>query len=222
MAFAASVAVKNKKKYLLSLACLLAGLIVLLAIHRVPQRITTEDRVYLRYFLEGVPAVQPVTYEQEVRLISAIQQAVLAHAPLGDPIPERQPREPRQLWETGHGACYDISRTLEKAMRYRRFRTRHVALYFDFWDPEARSHAVTEVRTEKGWLVVENTAPWLALDTQGLPYSFSSLSGAISWQTPPPAKVAAFYSHPVTLIYGLYSRHGRFYPPYTPVPDWAW
>jgi hypothetical protein len=27
---------------------------------------------------------------------------------------------------------------------------------------------------------------------------------------------------PFTWIYSLYSRHGRFYPPYDPVPDVNW
>ena len=27
---------------------------------------------------------------------------------------------------------------------------------------------------------------------------------------------------PFTYLFGLYSRHGRFYPPYTPVPDLDW
>lgn len=34
-----------------------------------------------------------------------------------------------------------------------------------------------------------------------------------------PGPVNALFKRPSVHIRGLYSRHGHFYPPYTPVPD---
>ena len=194
--------------------------VLLLWLHRVPQRITAEDRVYLDLFLQDVPAAEATTWEAQIAQIAAIQQAVLRHAPPGEGIPEGRRREPRDLWEHGQGACYDISRTLEKALRYRGYRVRHAALFDQLWTPGSRSHAATEVQTLRGWLVVENTAPWLALDAGGNPWSFRR-SFPAAWQSPPPASVAEFYSRPFTVVYGLYSRHGRFFPPFSPLPDFS-
>jgi hypothetical protein len=192
--------------------------LLLLWLHRVPRHITAEDKVYLELFLQEVPAAEATTYEAQLAQLSAIQQAILRHAPPGEGIPEGRRREPRDLWEHGQGACYDISRTLEKALRYRGYRVRHAALFEKLLKPGSRSHAATEVRTMRGWLVVENTAPWLALDAGGKPWSFRQPFPA-SWQSPPPAAVMEFYTRKHTVVYGLYSRHGRFYPPYSPIPD---
>ena len=203
---------------LLKLLIPLLLLVFLAWLHRVPQRITEEDKVYLDLFLAGIPDEAAHTYETQLEQIAAIQRAVLSHAPPGASIPEGQPREPRQLWERGHGACYDISRTLEKALRYRGYRTRHAALYENLWRRSSRSHAATEVKTLRGWLVVENAAPWLGLDADGRPWSYRQPFPP-AWQTPPPQTVIAFYNQPFSVVYGLYSRHGRFYPPYTAWPD---
>ena len=35
-------------------------------------------------------------------------------------------------------------------------------------------------------------------------------------------KLPEIYSAPFTWVYGFYSRHGRFYPPYNAVPDVNW
>lgn len=39
---------------------------------------------------------------------------------------------------------------------------------------------------------------------------------SIQWHKGPPTNI---YEQPFTFVYGLYSRHGQFYPPYNFVPD---
>jgi hypothetical protein len=39
------------------------------------------------------------------------------------------------------------------------------------------------------------------------------------WSGAVKAPLPEIYGAPFTWVYGLYSRHGRFYPPYNPIPD---
>ena len=39
---------------------------------------------------------------------------------------------------------------------------------------------------------------------------------SIQWNREPQTDI---YEQPFTFVYGLYSRHGQFYPPYNFVPD---
>ena len=88
--------------------------------------------------------------------------------------------------------------------------------------PGDPSHAVSEVLTRRGWLVVDSNTRWLALDRSSAPVSIAAVRASaagrapIAWRQPPPF---AIYRHPFVFVYGLYSRHGEFYPPYDFVPD---
>ena len=44
----------------------------------------------------------------------------------------------------------------------------------------------------------------------------ASYNKKIIWKEKPPFNI---YMKPFIYIYGLYSRHGKFYPPYNLVPD---
>jgi len=160
-----------------------------------------------------------------------VQQAVLRIAPLDEGIPTNLPREPKDVFEAHRGLCYDRSRVIEKILRSAGLRTRHIALYaIPPGDSALRalltkgtpSHAVTEVWTEQGWLVVDSNAPWLSLDRSDRPVPMAVMHSAatgqthVAWRTPPPNDI---YAHPFTFVYGLYSRNGRLYPPYDAIPD---
>ena len=105
------------------------------------------------------------------------------------------------------------------------FETRHIALFStqetgsamrSLLTPGVASHAVTEVRTKRGWLVVDSNAPWVSLDIAGNPIPMSSIKSSadrrepLAWSKPLPHQI---YQQPFTFVYCLYSRHGQFYPP---------
>lgn len=214
-----------------------ASAIVLIATfswHAVDTSVTADDARAIRETLAGIPSPptnQQRSYEQEIGTIAAVQRAVLDAAPGTVGLPLDAPREPRELFEARSGLCYDRSRAIEKALRYLGFRTRHVAIYSTKETGSALkslvtggtpSHAITEVLTGRGWLVVDSNAPWLALDARGRPLSVQAIGAAanggarLSFKSRPPTDI---YLHPFAAVIGLYSRHGHFYPPYDPIPD---
>lgn len=214
---------------------------IVLSLHGVSNVVTEEDLFYIEKFLSESPVPRlphNPSFDEEIQFIRASQAIVLAIAGGTRPIPHRSPREPKDLFLAKTGACYDRSRSLEKIFRYRGFRTRHVALYsrshsrsqMRATDSQGgRSHAMTEVLTSRGWLAVDSNDPWMALDHDGHPRSIEDVSAHNSgtqtfvWASDLyPVAMDTVYQGPFMYVYGLYSRHGEFYPPYGPIPDIHW
>jgi hypothetical protein len=137
------------------------------------------------------------------------------------------------LYEAKRGLCYDRSRAIEKVLSHLGFEVRHAAVYSTkktgrlaaFLTPKTQSHAVTEVKTEHGWLVIDSNRRWIGLTSDGQPVALEALqdkSAEQTWDTRLQEDMSPILAGPYTYLFGLYSRHGRFYPPYTPVPDVDW
>lgn len=90
---------------------------------------------------------------------------------------------------------------------------------------DTTSHSVSEVLTKKGWLIVDSNYKWLSLDTTGNPVSLNKLMQynrhykLTNWLEEYPIDLNDIYEIPFTYVYGLYSRHGKYYPPYSVIPD---
>jgi hypothetical protein len=206
--------------------------IALLSYHEVDNSLTSEDKQYIVKFLDGIPALpEKRTYQNEVDTIILIQNSVLTKISHKIALPFGTTREPKDVFIAKAGGCYDRSRVIEKILRYLGFKTRHIAMYSTIKTGSAikslttkrnPSHAITEVLTKKGWLVVDSNSRWISTDSKNYPVSLSKIqlyaegSASISWNQKPPYKI---YENPFTFVYGLYSRHGRFYPPYNFIPD---
>jgi hypothetical protein len=205
--------------------------------HQVDDSLTAEDAEYIPRYLAGIAPIAAAParkYEDEVQFIARVQESVLRVAPLNEPIPKDAPREPRDLFEAHRGLCYDRSRAIEKILRYSGFRTRHIALYAIPSNSSAAhalltrgipSHAVSEVLTRRGWLVVDSNDPWLSLDRSNMPVPMTAIHAASRGESHPAWRVGppnAIYLHPFTFVYGLYSRNGHLYPPYDFIPDVAY
>jgi hypothetical protein len=226
------VKVSKKQSILLSIGiffiCVAAGL----SYHAVDNSLSEEDKQYLQMYLSNVGSLpENPTYRNELDFIISVQRSVLNIAPRNDGLPFGQKRELKELYEAKTGLCYDRSRVIEKILRYSGFKTRHVSLYSKekavfaiklFITPGVSSHAVTEVLTKNGWLIVDSNAPWVSTDTNNQPMSLNNIqfgienSVPIHWGKEPPTSI---YVKPFTFVYGLYSRHGKFYPPYNFIPD---
>lgn len=229
--------IPESKRARIAVTAFTGGLLLvgtLLWIHSVPLDPTAEDIAAIKVIMgEKFQAARPENYADQITYIRQAQAAVAKVAAKQTPIPYNQKREPADLVREQQGLCYDRSRTLEKILRVAGFTVRHVSLYTmspersipkKIWclstDRTLQSHAVTECLTDEGWLVVDSLHPWISLDQTDQPVSLADwVREPVQWKNPPPEPV---YQHPFITVYGLYSRHGGFYPPYTPIPDINW
>lgn len=213
------------------LVCLAAAVLVLW-FNAVPKTVTDEDREYIEKFTAWIPKAGGADgFDKQIEFIRAVQDSVLNIVGEKNGVGLDEPREPRNLYETRDGLCYDRSRVIEKILGAHGFDTRHVFVYSiregyaltALAGSGLRSYAATEVRTERGWLLIDPDSRWAAVDAAGSPRTAGDLmdhingSAAIEWQSEPPNEYANLA--PFTYVYGVYSRHGRFYPPYAAIPD---
>jgi hypothetical protein len=206
--------------------------VAVLSLHAVDNSLSEEDKQYIPLYLRNVESLsEDRTYRDELDFIISVQRSVLNIAPRNDGLPVGQKREPKELYEAKTGLCFDRSRVIEKIYKYSGFRTRHVSIYSkaktgsairSLVTPGVPSHAVTEVLTKSGWLIVDSNAPWVSTDKDNKPLSIKDIKLSIDnhipirWNREPAESI---YIKPFTFVYGLYSRHGMFYPPYNFIPD---
>ena len=209
----------------------------LVSYFNVDRTLTDEDRYYIKLYLPNLKeGIAPsLSYEDQIRLIQRAQEAVHLRTTGWQGIPEGQPREPKQLYLGRTGMCYDRSRVLEKMFTYMGFTSRHLAMfarqpykhsYSTIFSHHVPSHAISEVLTKKGWLMVDSNDLWISLDSNRRPVSMPQLQDRyrreekISWDASVLPHDEAFYNQRCIALYGIYSRHGRFYPPYIGgIPD---
>ena len=86
------------------------------------------------------------------------------------------------------------------------------------------SHALTEVETSRGWMIVDSRTRWAGLTSDGQPLDLAAIrqNPRRKWHVTVKAELPEIYRAPYTWLYGVYSRHGRFFPPYNAIPDVNW
>jgi hypothetical protein len=124
---------------------------------------------------------------------------------------------------------------VEKALTHYGFDVRRVAAHvleapfpLGYVEPGLDSHAFTEVRTRKGWMVVDSVHAFVGVDSNGRVYDTADLRRSIGRDRGAAPKfdrrMHEIFRKDFTFLYGLYSRHGYFYSPRVPIPDvnWDW
>ena len=205
-----------------AIAVLAGGLIA--AVNNVSDAVPDEQRAAALSLMHGLKPANG--FAGQLAFVSAVQDRVLSAAPVDRPIPLGQPRELTDLLKAGHGMCFDRSRAIETVLRVYGFKARHVSIFStadtgsalkSLVTPGVDSHVLTEVRTDRGWLLVDPNRRWIGLTADGKLSKIDSIA-AHKWRSPP----AGILRRPYIYVRGLYSRHGRFYPPYNPIPDVNW
>lgn len=220
------------KKTLIKYLCSIFLLSTIIYYFNTSKVILDEDLPFIKIFQKDIKDInaQNLTYNQQITLIKKIQENVLKISPKTENgIPQGQSRRPRDLINFQGGLCFDRSFTLELIFQKFGFDVRHVNLYrdipnqskfIDLLSKGISSHSVTEVKTKKGWLIVDSNKNWLGLDFLMNPYSMKKISLRkfnVKWMN---ETTTYFYNNPNHYIYGIYSRHGYFHPPYVMIPDY--
>jgi len=232
-----SRAAGHRRTPVLALLLLVVSAVAFLAWNDVPSKIAPLDvktAVALmapnRTSDPAVPFVKPQGFEAELALIIAVQDAVLRAAPIDEGLPLDETRELSELVKAGRGLCYDRSHAIETILRLHGMETRHVAVYStettasalrSLLTPQVSSHALSEVLTERGWIAVDSNYRWIALTADGEPYDLGKMrqNPNVAWSKTIKGRMAPIFKEDYTWVYGLFSRHGRFYPPFIPFPD---
>ena len=221
-------------------------IVAIMFLCNVPKTISTTDKYYIqKIFSEAgiTPSAHTsVNFDEEIKHIINIQAAVFKRAPGREMIPYGLPREPENLYNMRAGYCCDRARTMDKAMRLAGFPSRYVSVYrrhpdYNFFQSlfltnasayKCHSHALIEVKTSQGWIAVDTRHHWISLSADNAPLRLREMRHIgplmdMGWSdknTEPPYD---FFQYPFYIIYGLYSRHGKFYPPFIPMlPNVNW
>jgi hypothetical protein len=223
----------RRKSFIFGGAAILLAVAVAAA-HDVSRKVAPQDAATAKQLLAGYPGdTPPRTFEQEIAFISTVQDRVLSAAPSDREIPEGQSRELTQLIRAGHGLCFDRSRAIETVLRTYGFEARHAAIYStaktgsalkSLVTPQVQSHALSEVKTSRGWMLVDSNSRWIGLTTSGETVELAEVPKLrfAHWDSLARDPLPRIFGGPYTWVYGLYSRHGRFYPPFNAVPDLNW
>ena len=212
-------------------ACVVLN-VSLAVLTNVSTNITDSDEAVFRTIFDNSKAREGMSYDQEIELIKSTQALVLSKAPYGEQISEYTDREPENLFQKQGGLCHDRSRTYDKVFKWLGFETRHLYILYPehpvtrerlsylqaIFTKGTNSHAVTEVKTSRGWLVVDSNLPWISVTEDGSPvdadHIFERLNQFMS--------IPGYWKRPYMAIRGLYSRRGQFYRPYIPYPQLNW
>lgn len=196
--------------------------------------VTKEDKQYINIFLKewnisSSPADVHQRFESEYAFISRVQDSVvnsISHSFVStDKI-----GSVKKYYELRQGFCYDRAVMLEKFFIYFGFKVRHVFVYFnldntlpdrsDFFSKGLRSHAMVEVKTKRGWMVVGTNCNWLGLQQDGKILNIYDLrrklaKGGLNLLKRHNRGIPFFEGlknrDRFKIVYGLYSRHGDFF-----------
>ncbi len=224
---------KKPRKIAVTITIIIIFSVVLGFLNNVSTKITESDiSVFDSNFPEFKNLHLDSNFDNEVKIIEVIQRAVFERVQFGSGIPIYSAREPVDVLSKKTGLCFDRSRVLEKMFKWIGFETRHVYLLYkpDFaersWSlwyallaPYSKSHAVTEVKTSRGWLMVDTRDKWISINKKGELIPIEQIHERNDeFLSQPPEGL----KHPFWVIRGLYARRGQLYPPFLPYPQLNW
>jgi hypothetical protein len=240
----ATTPAKGLRSFLLFLLCTIAvGIVLLMAFSTKPVA-SAEDIRYINAFLKdwnisATPTEVHQSFESEIAFIRSVQDSIVSGIQHSE-IQQNRFGDVRYYYENRSGFCYDRMILLEKIFLYFGFDIRHVFVYYPENNATAEeprfsalfkkgtgSHALSEVKTRKGWMVLGSNADWIGLDLTDQPFTIKGLqnqlykTGEVPLKRPPLYGICFWKSQPrFRYLYGVYSRHGRFFPPNTGIPDY--
>lgn len=220
--------VKSNKLFVLIFSFFLI-IFLFLQFHNVNKKLSDEDIYFIDLFIEELNLLEkkPIfsNFSEEIIFINSIHAAIIKNINSSSGISKNSSREPKDLYYLREGECYDTSRLLEKLFQYYGYKTKHLSIYEKKGDIPLLnlllkkgndSHAISEILTTRGWLAIDSVSDWINLDVNNKIIDINKIKFNANWEYNAPHHI---FDKEYFLIYGLYSRHGRFYPPYNFIPD---
>lgn len=222
-----------KKTLILFLVFTMLFTLVIYFMSNVDTSITESDISTIKKLQLKPECENTESFESELSCVKSVQNSIYNHIQVSrNGIKEGKSREPIDLMIIKKGLCYDRSRFIEKVLNYYGFEIRHVSIFYTndyslktLISHNVKSHAFLEVLTSKGWMLVDSIDPFIGIDNNGRIYDTISLRNQKSREDFVDIfknKLPSNFLENYMVVYGLYSRHGKFYPPYTPIPDINW
>ncbi len=201
-----------------------------------------QDEVYIEAFIREWKMTAACDschrdFDSEIRFISMVQDSVIKDIQ-HEQVSFSNAGNIRYYYENRKRFCFDRALLLEMLYRYYGFNVRHVFVYFrddntetrdlDFLKRKIYSHAMIEVKTQKGWMAVGTNHNWIGLDKTGQVLDIGQIRKELT------AHTLTLVKNPVTgtpffaslaqpsnykFVYGLYSRHGEFLTS-NPIEKW--
>ncbi len=197
--------------------------------HNVEKKLTNEDIEYIKLFIKDLELDQinfeKNSIEQEIIFVNNIHKKILASIVDRRGIDLNNSREPKDLYTSRRGECFDISRLLEKIYMYYGYKVRHLSIYEKkgkypfinlFFKKNNDSHAISQIFTQYGWISIDSVFNWIGIDDNYNLIKLENIKNINNWKYDQPHHI---FEKDFYVIYGLYSRHGLFYPPYNRFPD---
>ena len=216
----------------------LGALLVLMALlmaNGVDTAVTDDDRVVIAGLEVDEQCRDIDGFDAELKCVAAVQNSVFERFPSTKDAFQKgiTGHRARDYAERGYGSCYDRATLIEQALRHYDFEVRRVALYerqdrpWNYLKPGIRSHALSEVTTSRGDMVIESVEPMIGVDEDHDVYAIADVreglhGGEIDDQTFGVDVPENFFDGDFVYAYGVYSRHGYFFEPHIPVPEVDW
>ena len=217
-----------KKKVLLSgISLLVLALAFMILFAGVDKSVTSQDRLAIAKLDVDDQCGDIPDFLSQLGCVKAIQASLARLFPEIKCSEVGLDVEPMSFLKRGYGCCFERSRFIEKALHHYGLETRHVAMHtvklpVVGYLMAASSHQSSEVKTEKGWLYVDSNNPFVLMTKGGEPLSLAaSREVALGNLVQKPVPEEFFNKRP-TIVYGMHSRHGKFYAPRLPFPDINW
>ena len=208
---------------------------VMLALNGVDTGVTDSDRAVIAELGVDEDCENTDTFGGEIDCITAVQRRVFELFPDTTCKFERGETGHRaaDYAERGYGCCYDRATLIEQALRQYGFDARRVGVYerqsnpLNYLKPGIPSHALSEIKTDRGWLTVESLAPFLAVNSADEVFGIAELrdglqTGQFDDETFGATIPSNLFDGHFVYARGVYSRHGYFFEPHLPVPEIDW
>lgn len=197
-------------------------------------KVSKDDKQYIQLFLADWKLNAPEdqihqNLETELAFISAVQDSVI-YSVRHDSISFDSVGIVGCYYRGRRGQCFDRAILLEKFFTVAGFKVRHIYTFFNERSQKIRnleifkkgltSHALLEVKTKKGWMVVGTNSNWIGMNKQGeildlLQLRKQLVAGTLVLNKQPTIRVPFWEQLNIgagfKVLYGIYSRHGEFF-----------